>query len=209
MPNTADLIVICVILAGGLIGYKKGMLRMAFDIASYVLSWVVAVIGYKILSNYIIQSPPFKNAIYSFVKKKVVIGDDILPSVPEFFRGAIIQAQNALNKTLQEAAAVVLSNYIAIILIFVTAKIVITAVKNSIGFMRRVPIIGQIDGFFGFLAGVTVSLIIIYIVFSIFYFFPNAEVFKLIQKMIKSSMFAEFLYENNIIVMLMRQYLKL
>lgn len=95
------------------------------------------------------------------------------------------------------------------ILIFVATKIVISGLKRSIGFMRKVPVVGQVDGFLGLLAGVAVALIIIYIAFSILYFFPNAEIFKTAQKVIKTSMFAEFLYDNNIIVMLMRQYLKI
>ncbi|WPX08822.1 CvpA family protein [Anaerocellum danielii] len=209
MPNTADLVVLAVILIGSWVGYKKGVLRMAFDIGSYIISWFVAVLGYKFVSGFILQSPLLKEAIYSFVRQKVVIKDDILPTVPQLFKGAIIQAQEALNRTLQDAAAVVLANFIAMILIFVATKIVISALKMAIGFMRKVPVVGQVDGFLGLLAGVTVALIIIYIAFSILYFFPNAEIFKTAQKVIKTSMFAEFLYENNIIVMLMRQYLKI
>ncbi|WAM36228.1 CvpA family protein [Caldicellulosiruptor acetigenus] len=209
MPNAADLIVLAVILIGSWVGYKKGVLRMAFDIGSYIISWFVAVFGYKFVSGFILQSPTLKEAIYSFVRQKVVIKDDILPTVPQFFKGAIIQAQETLNRTLQDAAAVVLANFIAMILIFVATKIVISGLKMSIGFMRKVPVVGQVDGFLGLLAGVAVALIIIYIAFSILYFFPNAEIFKTAQKVIKTSMFAEFLYENNIIVMLMRQYLKI
>jgi len=209
MPNTADLVVLIVILAGSWIGYKKGILRMVFDIGSYIISWFVAVWGYKYISVAILSSPPLKEAIYNFVRQKVVIKEDILPSVPEFFKGAILEANQAINKTLQDAAAVVLANFIAMILIFIVTKIVITLIKTALGLMRKVPVIGQIDGFLGFAAGAAVSLIIIYVAFSILYFFPNAEVFKSAQKVIKTSMFAEFLYENNIIVMLMRQYLKL
>ncbi|ADQ05747.1 Colicin V production protein [Caldicellulosiruptor owensensis OL] len=209
MPNIADFIVLAVILISSWIGYKKGVLRMAFDIGSYIVSWFVAVYGYKFLSSLILQSPPLKDAIYNFVRQKVVIKNDILPTVPQFFKGAIIQAQEALNKTLQDAAAVVLANFIAMILIFIGAKIIILMVKNTLGLLRKTPVIGQIDGFLGFIAGIAVSLIIIYIAFSIIYFFPNAEIFKSAQKTIKASMFAEFLYENNIIVMLMGQYLKL
>ncbi|ADQ47367.1 Colicin V production protein [Caldicellulosiruptor kronotskyensis 2002] len=209
MPNTADIVVLTIILVGCWIGYKKGMFRMAFDIGSYIISWFVAVFGYKFVSSFILQSPALKEAIYSFVRQNVVVKEDILPTVPQFFRGAIIQAQQTLNRTLQDAAAVVLANFIAMILIFVGTKIVISVIKTSIGFMRKVPVVGQIDRFLGFVAGATVALIIIYIAFSIFYFFPNAEIFKSAQKVIKTSMFAEFLYENNIIVMLMRQYLKI
>ncbi|BCS82456.1 CvpA family protein [Anaerocellum diazotrophicum] len=209
MPNTVDLVVLAIILLGSWIGYKKGMLRMGFNMGSYIISWFVAVFGYKYVSSLILQSPVLREAIYSFVRQKVVIKGDILPTVPQFFKSAIIQAQQTLNRTLQDAAAVVLANFIAMILVFVGTKIIISALKTSIGFMSKVPVIGQIDRFLGLITGVAVALVIIYLAFSVLYFFPNAEIFKTVQKGIKSSMFAEFLYENNIIVMLMRQYLKI
>lgn len=209
MPNLADIIVLVIILIGAWVGYKKGLLRMAFDVGSYIISWFIAVWGYKYVSRAILSSSVLKEAIYNFVKQKVVIKDTISPVVPELFRSAVIDANELLNKSLQDAATMVLINFIAMIITFIAAKIGIIAIKNALGFMRKVPVIGTIDGFGGLLAGVAVSLIIIYIAFSIIYFFPNAEVFETAQKYIKTSMFAEFLYENNILIMMMRQYLKI
>lgn len=209
MINAADLTVLVVILIGAWVGYKKGLLRMAFDVGSYIISWFVAMWGYKFVSQAILSSPALKEAISEFVKQKVVIKDTISPAVPDLFKKAVIDANQILNKSLQEAATMVLINFIAMIVTFVAAKIVIMVIKNALGFMRKVPVIGTIDGFVGLLAGIMVSLIIIYIAFSILYFFPNAEIFKTAQRYIKTSMFAEFLYENNVLIMMMRQYLKL
>ena len=209
MPNLADLVVLVIILIGAWLGYHTGLLRMAFDVGSYIISWFVAVWGYKYVGRAIESSSVLKGAIEDFVKDKVVIRDTISPVVPEFFRGAAMEAHQALNKSLQDAATMVLINFIAMIATFIAAKVVIVAVKNTLGFMRKVPVIGTIDGFGGLLAGIGVALIIIYIAFSIIYFFPNAQIFKTAQHYIRTSMFAEFLYENNILIMMMRQYLKL
>ncbi|WAM33849.1 CvpA family protein [Caldicellulosiruptor morganii] len=209
MLNSADLIVLIVLIAGAWVGYRKGLLRMAFDLGSYIISWFVAVWGYRYVSRAIESSSALKGAIESFVKDKVVLKDTISPAVPELFRSATVQAHQALNKSLQDAATAVLINFIAMIATFIAAKIAILAIKNALGFMRKVPVIGTVDGFAGLLAGIAASLIIIYIAFSIIYFFPNAELFKTAQKFIRTSMFAEFLYENNILIMMMKQYLGL
>lgn len=209
MLNLSDLIVIAIILIGAWLGYKKGFLRMAFDVGSYIISWFVAVWGYKYISRIIMQSPIIKDALYDFVSQKVVVKNSVSPLVPELFKNAINETTQSLNKTLQDAAVMVLVNFIAMIVTFILAKIVIMGIKNTLGFLRKAPLIGTIDGLVGFVAGAGVALIIIYIALSIIYFFPNAEIFKVVQKNIKDSMFVDYLYENNIIIMMMRQYLKM
>ncbi|MEZ0537095.1 CvpA family protein [Caldicellulosiruptoraceae bacterium PP1] len=208
MINQSDIIFLIIIGIGAIIGYKKGLLRMLFDFGSYIISWFIALIGYKIVSSILLSSKPIKDALYKFVSDKVILKNEVMPTVPELFKSSIEQANNAINKTLQDAAVVILANFLAIIITFFLAKIAIMIIKNTFGFLRKVPILGTIDGTGGLIAGIAIALMFTYIFLAIIYFFPNAEIFKGMQANIKKSMFVEILYNNNVVVNLLKGYIK-
>ena len=55
MTYLLDLIIIAFIALFTFIGYKKGLIKVAFGLVSFILALVISVILYKPVSNFIIN----------------------------------------------------------------------------------------------------------------------------------------------------------
>ena len=54
--NLIDLCIIGILALGFLLGWYKGFLVSALNLASYVLSWVIAALSYSALASHIQQT---------------------------------------------------------------------------------------------------------------------------------------------------------
>jgi len=209
VPNYIDLVMLSILLVGAFIGYKKGFLRMTFDVLTYVISWIIAIWGYKYLTAFLLSSYPFRRMLEEFVDKNIIKDDAIIPTVPIMFKGLIENTSSAINNTLKEAVLLILANFISIIIIFFVSKIAIMLIKHVLGVLRKVPIFGTIDGFGGLVIGVCIAMMFVYIVLAVIYFFPNASWSIKIMGDIKKSFIVSELYDNNLLINVLRDYLKL
>ena len=60
MNYLIDLIAIAIIALFTFIGYKKGLIKVAFGLVSFILAIVISVLLYKPVSNFIINYTPLR-----------------------------------------------------------------------------------------------------------------------------------------------------
>ena len=63
MSIVIDLIVIGIILLSTFLGYKKGLIGVAFKIASFLIAIIITLILFKPISNYIMNNTTFAKTI--------------------------------------------------------------------------------------------------------------------------------------------------
>ena len=64
--NIIDLGIILVLGIGFLLGWHKGFLVTVLNLASYVVSWIIAVASYSSLASFILEKTNFDNTLLYF-----------------------------------------------------------------------------------------------------------------------------------------------
>lgn len=71
MSIIIDLILIGIILLSTFLGYKKGLIGVAFKIISFIIALIVTLILFKPISNYIITNTELANNIENAIVEKL------------------------------------------------------------------------------------------------------------------------------------------
>ena len=71
MNYLIDLILIAIIALFTFIGYKKGLIKVAFGLVSFILAIVISVVLYKPVSNFIINYTPLDDTIESAIEERL------------------------------------------------------------------------------------------------------------------------------------------
>lgn len=71
MAILIDLIVIGIIILSTFLGYKKGLIGVAFKIISFIIAILITLILYKPVSNLIIEKTTWDDAIQNVIYEKL------------------------------------------------------------------------------------------------------------------------------------------
>ncbi len=175
-----DIGIIMTIILSTLLGYKKGLIGVAFKIISFLLSIVLAFVLCKPVSNYIINNTSIDNSIQKSIENTLMsneieeesIEEQTMPEViTEYIQEEMIKAtENAKNQIATVVAQNVtfaIINAISFIIIFITSKIILLVLKLFSEQLTNMPIIKQFNKLGGTIYGVIRGFFILYLLFGI------------------------------------------
>lgn len=175
-----DIGIIMTIILSTLLGYKKGLIGVAFKIISFLLSIVLAFVLCKPVSNYIINNTSIDNSIQKPIENTLMsneieeesIEEQTMPEViTEYIQEEMIKAtENAKNQIATVVAQNVtfaIINAISFIIIFITSKIILLVLKLFSEQLTNMPIIKQFNKLGGTIYGVIRGFFILYLLFGI------------------------------------------
>lgn len=158
-----DIIIILIILLCIIMGYKKGLIEVAFRLISFLLAIILSLMLYVPVSNYIIENTTIDDQI------KEVIANNINPEEVEMEENENKEEDqttneipeiitNYINQTLTETADAAKDNIteivatnlsitavkiITLILLFIVIRIILTVVKFITNAIAKLPIINS------------------------------------------------------------------
>ncbi len=175
-----DIGIIMTIILSTLLGYKKGLIGVAFKIISFLLSIVLAFVLCKPVSNYIINNTSIDNSIQKPIENTLMsneieeesIEEQTMPEViTEYIQEEMIKAtENAKNQIATVVAQNVtfaIINAISFIIIFITSKIILLVLKLFSEQLTNMPIIKQFNKLGGTIYGVIRGFFILYLLFGV------------------------------------------
>ena len=71
MHLALDLIILAVIFITTFIGYKRGLINVAFGFLSFIIALVISLLLYKPISNVIVNYTPLANTIESHIEERI------------------------------------------------------------------------------------------------------------------------------------------
>lgn len=225
--NYCLIAVLIVLLLGVIKGYRKGFLRLAVSLVSLVFIVVISTKVAPYVSDFVINN----TSTYENVRHKIIevyadkngAIDNSLPEnqgatidsygLPELITGALISNNNSdmyhkLAATLFEEY---ISGYLAKIVIkagsfcglFVIFGIIMFIVLTTIKIIEKIPVLKTFNRILGVFAGLSISLIVIWIVFiAIMIFFTDSLGMKMLAQ-IRDSIFLSYLFNNNMVMKLL------
>lgn len=207
----------------GVIGLKKGLIKMVFSLVSTIVALLVAMLFSPVVAGMMKSN----EAIVGFFDEKIgMIVDftseeaqeesesiqvsliDSLP-FPETFKESILenntaesyismQAQNFEEYVCRQITNVII-NAIAFVVTLLLAIVALAILCKTLDLLAKLPLLKQINSLAGLAAGVAEGLLVVWILFVILTMFAGSEFGSEAMRMIAENPLLDFLYKNNMV----------
>lgn len=195
-----DLIIVGIIALSTFISYKKGLIKVAVGLCSFIISIVVAFVFYQPIANFIINTTSIdetvQNAIYEkandMIQNQSQGGSELPSEVIEAARG------NMLPETSRVLAVNIVRGGVLIVLLILT-RVGLMFVKTLADFISKLPIIEKFDKLGGTIFGFLRGVLFILVVFLILEIPINMNYLPQVDQAISQSYIGKTIYENNVL----------
>lgn len=202
-----DIVIVVVILLCIISGYKKGLIGMAFSIASFFIAIIIAFILFNPIANLIIEhtqlDETIQNAIITNFSSETGETTEN-ENMPDMVMNYIEERTNEVKNMGVEAAAISLSQLsikaLSFIGIYIVAKIVLALFGKIADLIAKLPLLKQFNKAGGLIIGILKGLIIVYVILAILLLvmplFANAGLYEAIN----DSFITKMMFNNNILL---------
>lgn len=217
MSIIIDLILIGIILLSTFLGYKKGLIGVAFKIVSFIIALIVTLVLFKPISNYIITNTQLANTIENAIIEKLSTAKieegqieeestDLPNVVVDYINGGI---QDTVNQAKDSVVKVVAHNLtetaisiIVMIGIFIITRLILLFAKAILEAVSELPIVKQFNEVGGIIYGIIRAILLIYVILAIISLILPMLDKTIILSAINDSILTKILYNNNLILMI-------
>lgn len=204
-----DIVIIAILALSIIMGYKKGLINVIFNIFAFLLAIIITLVLYKPVSNIIIKNTDIQEKIETAIientkgeenKKEEKTENGIQKYIENTMQNA---EEDAKSKAIEVVAKNVSTKCIEIItalILFVITRIILVVLKFLTETLANLPIVKQCNEIGGLLYGIIKGLLIIYVILTIMFFIISLKPEGMTANLIETSYITKFLYNNNIIV---------
>ena len=203
MGILADILIIAILIINIIIGYKKGLVNVIFNIFAFLIAIIITFIAYKPISEIIIKN----TNIYDNIKSTIINNsnkdekeNENEESLQKYIQDATEEVKTNTTELIAENIAKKSIEIITGIIVFIVTRILLILLKFVTEAVANLPIIKQLNEIGGFGYGLAKGLIIIYIILTIMFLVISINGNKKIVDTLNASYITKFLYDNNIIV---------
>lgn len=217
MSIIIDLVLIGLILLSTFLGYKKGLIGVAFKIISFIIALIVTLILFKPISNYIITNTELATNIENAIVEKLSTAEieegklneestDLPNVVVDYINGGIEETVNQAKDSVVKVVARNLTeaaiNIIVMIGIFIITRLILLFAKAILQVISEIPIIKQFNEIGGIIYGIIRAIILIYVILAIISLILPMLDKTIVLSAINNSIITKILYNNNLILMI-------
>lgn len=204
-----DIVVVAILALNIILGYKKGLINVVFNIVAFLLAIVITLVLYKPVSNIIIQNTNIHENIKEMIlkrsqgtepKEENIENNDINKYIENSINNMTNEAKTAAREVVAENFATKAVQVITGIVLFILTRAILILLRFVTQTIAKLPIIKQFNTLGGIIYGIMKGLIIIYVLLTIMYLIVSIKGNGNIALAIDSSCITKFLYDNNIIV---------
>jgi len=216
-----DIIVAAVILGCAVHAWRKGFIRAVFGflpmlaalagthfLSPYVGRFLRGTFLFDSLSDSIGESMGLDAALQEGAMKTQTELIERMP-LPDFLKESLLENNNpviyqlldvdSLKEYIAGFLANVCMNILSVVLAFLLIYIVVSIVLNALHLFTKLPVLGFLNHFAGFLVGGVKGVFFVWLGFMVLTFFQCCAVFDGFFAAMETSYFAELLYENNVL----------
>ena len=205
-----DICLVAILALSIFLGYKRGLVGLAFKILSFLIAIVISLLLYYPISNYVINNTQIDDKIEQTIVSKFIKEENNEENGKK-------ESNNIITKQIEEAAEEVTENTVnavsknisrtiinfgVIIVIYIITRLVLLIFKSISDKLADLPIIKQFNDIGGIIYGIIAGFLIIYILFAIFTLTSSLYNSEELISLINSSLIGRIIYNNNIILKL-------
>lgn len=200
MNYLLDLGILLIILTSTFIGYKKGLIKVTFNLLSFILALVISLLLYKPVSNFITNYTPIPDKIESHIERRIYTGNEDVTN--NFISNYYSNIKNSSASLIAYNVTNTIINISSILIVFILSRIILLFLKFSTDLIAKLPLIKQFNHIGGFIYGILFGFILVYIIMTIITLLAPIINLNNILYLINSSIIGNIMYNNNIIFML-------
>lgn len=215
MVYLIDLFVLLFILMVAYLGYKKGLVGVAFKIFSFFIAIILALILFHPVSTFIINNTTLDDKINTYVSDKVneemstnsennndnsdseKKSSNLPKSISSYINKSISDTtksiQNNIAETVSNNITKSIVNIISFIVVFIISRILLLFIRFLSDWIANLPILKQFNEIGGLLYGILKAFLILFICLALISVLPLYN----IQNTISNTYITLFLYNIN------------
>ena len=197
MGIIVDLVIIALIILSTFLAYRKGLVKLAIGLCSFVIAVVVTFLLYMPISNLVINGTGIDEMIEDAIYEKA---NDVMEEGENEYTNQIIETAN--EEMLPETARTLAINIVkggVIIILFVGIKIALRFVTALADLISKLPILKQINKTGGVIYGILRGILVVYVLLLIASIPHQIQPDNSINQSINKSYIGKVMYENNIL----------
>lgn len=199
-----DIILIGIIIISTLIGYKRGLVNVIFNLCAFLIALIITMFLYTPITNYVIDNTDFDEKIENIIVEKSVTNEDETSTEEGVLDNYISQSiKNKKNDVVKSSSTIIAQKIIGIlvaIILFIVVRIILIFAKALINGIASLPIIKQLNEVGGLVYGALMGIIVVYVILAVLYFVISVNNTGTIADAINTSNITRILYSNNIIL---------
>lgn len=197
-----DIILLLIIAITTFIGYKRGLIKIAFKLVSFILAIIISIVLYRPISNFVINYTTIDDNIEKTIENRLSSSSITKEETDNIIANYYSNVKNSSISVVSEGISKTIINIGCILLVFIISNIVLLFFKFSGDLIAKLPLIKQCNSIGGFIYGLLQGFLLIYIFLAIVSILsPIIDVNKFIN-IINSSIITNIMYNNNIIFIL-------
>lgn len=180
------------------IGYKLGLIKVAFGIVSFIIAILISLLLYRPISNAITNHTQIPEKIQTQIESRLSSENK---ESTNFIDHYYTNAKNASAKIIAQNITSTIINIGSALIIFLLLRIILLFLRFSTDLIAKLPLIKQCNHIGGFLYGIVAGFLIVYLFFTIISIISPLIDLSAFLKLINSSIIGNIMYNNNIIFM--------
>mgnify|MGYP003367057578 FL=1 len=202
MAIAVDLIVLAIVLLFVFLGYKRGLVKVAFKLCTFFIAIILAFMLYKPVAKIVIENTNIDETIETKITDKILPEGktdtdevDLSESLPSI----ILKNSENTVQSIAKSCSNTLIETACLVLIFIITKIVLKFVTALADLIAKLPILKQFNKLGGTIYGIIEGLFIVFLGFAVISLIaPMLDVSVL--EAINSSTLGSICYNNNILL---------
>ena len=180
------------------IGYKLGLIKVAFGIVSFIIAILISLLLYRPISSVITNHTPIPEKIETQIESRLISENKENTSFVDNYYN---NAKNASAKMIAKNITSTIINIGSALIVFLLVRIILLFLRFSTDLIAKLPLIKQCNQVGGFLYGIIAGFVLIYLFFTIISMLSPLIDLSAFLKIINSSIIGNIMYNNNIIFM--------
>lgn len=199
-----DIIIICVILLSTILGYRKGLINVIFNLCAFLMALIITIVLYNPITNFVIANTEFDNKIESIIIEKGITDEEENSTegsvIDEYISQAVNNTKNDIVKSTSTIIAQKTVGICVAIVLFITIRILLIFIKFIFNGIAKLPIINQLNKVGGFGYGLLRGAVLVYAILAVVFLIVSINNSNTIVNAIDTSVIAKILYSNNLIL---------
>lgn len=210
-----DLVVIVALILFMLLGYRRGFIKMAFRLISFILAIFLAILLFPVVAQFL-RGTFVYTGLKEYIRRTMGLEElvythtaDIFANlpIPSVLQNSLVENHtpnmvellnvNSIEEFIAAYIAGLVVNIIAIVIVFVLVRVILGIISNLLDIVGKLPIIRSFNRLGGIIAGAFQGVIVIWVIMTLatlFFLNPDRPEF---QNMLESSWVAFWFFENN------------
>ena len=199
--------VICIIAWNVVRGYTRGVLRMVYSLAAWIVMLAASTMAAPYVRDQILSQTGIEPVILNGIEKQIAAQGQ--KATGDFDMANILLQQSGAYDTIsaQLTNAIIDRFCLFFYSIFFCLGIVAYIVRHIIRKIERVPVIGTVNRIAGFAVGFIKGMVIVWLLLALTSLFAASEIGRTMTAYINDSMMLKYLYENNPVIKLIENIL--